>query len=160
LVRAHAPCEHDLAMSDAQYEAAEACLEGGEPSDARVALRILQECLRSDPQDRTAMRMVARAFDRLGQHERARIVRREIEAVERDLGPHVVVVAPPVAHAERTEKQGAVHVVEVSPDSWSAIAALQTDGPADDRVVAFVCVDGEGRNTARTIYGVVKSFFS
>jgi len=145
---------------------AEACLDRGEPDDARAALRILQTCLRSDPLDRTALRMVARAFEHLGQPERALIVRAEIEAIARELGPELVVVAAstaaaaPAGPADRTEKHSAVHVVEVSPGSWSAIAALQTEGEADDRVVAFVCVDGEGRNTARTIYGVVKSFFS
>jgi predicted Zn-dependent protease len=145
---------------------AEACLERGEAEHARDALRILQTCLRSDPHDRAALRMVARAFELLGQPERALIVRAEIEAIARDVGPELVVVAAstaataPSAPADRTEKHAPVHVVEVSPGSWSAIAALQTEGPADDRVVAFVCVDGEGRNTARTIYGVVKSFFS
>jgi hypothetical protein len=142
---------------------AEAFLERGEAEDARAALRILRTCLRSDPHDRAALRMVARAFERLGQPERALIVRARIETIEREVGPELVVVAPPAppsSPADRTEKHSPVHVVEVSPGSWSAIAALQTEGAADDRVVAFVCVDGEGRNTARTIYGVVKSFFS
>ena len=126
--------------------------------DATHALKKLKICMRANPRDLEALRLLVRAFEILGHAEKVAAVQQEISdiAQERRLPPadvppvKVELLGPSDANAP-----GDVHVIPVSAESWNLIASSPAE--RNGRLVAFVCTGENGRDTMRTIYGIVKS---